>query len=164
MAFIHSTAQNFPVRWIGFTTGEYIYAIEEDNYSSKQSQVDFINSLLDRARLNVAKQVKISVSDNAKLVKSSLNGISSISYSSETVFSTDATMHLLRCDSEFRPDAKKGYAIAYLDKREVRDYCEKEAYRLLTQLESEFATAKKMIALGYKDRAKSILGRSGLRQ
>lgn len=154
---IDATGQNYPSKWIKFHSDGYIYAIESDMKPSNTSQTSFVNSLLDRARLNVAKQVNLSINDHAKLVKQSLNGITSVVYSSSTTYSTEATMRLLRTDSEYQQADGKGFAIAYLEKSEVCGYWSKEAERILLEQENGIAKAEKMIAMGYKEQAKPIL-------
>ena len=149
--------QEYPSRWKPFTSVMYIYSIEEDYKDSKTAQSDFVNLLLDQARLNVAKQVRISVTDQAKLVKKSLNGVTDIKYFSNTTYSTDASMRLLKTDTEFNPATGKGFAIAYLDKQELREYWSKEANRILSEQETEYSKADRMISLGYKERAKDAL-------
>lgn len=155
--FFDAAGQNFPSKWIKFHSDGYIYAIESDVKPSNTTQTSFVNSLLDRARLNVAKQVNLSINDYAKLVKQSLDGITSIVYSSSTTYSTEATMRLLRTDSEYQQADGKGFAIAYLDKIEVCGYWSKEAERILLEQENGIARAERMIALGYKEQAKPIL-------
>lgn len=149
--------QNYPLRWKEFTSVGYIYSIEEDHKDSKTSQSVFIEQLLNQARLNVAKQVNVSIADKSDLVKTSLNGVTDIKYLSHTTFTTDVSMRLLKTDSEYSSVSCIGYAIAYLDKLELRDYWSKEANRILSDHETDFANVEKMIALGYKERAKEAL-------
>lgn len=149
--------QNYPLRWKDFTSVGYIYSVEEDQKDSKTSQSVFIEQLLNQARLNVAKQVNVSIADKSDLVKTSLNGITDINYFSHTTFTTDVSMRLLKTDTEYLSASGKGYAIAYLDKLELCDYWSKEANRILSDHETDFANAEKMIALGYKERAKEAL-------
>lgn len=149
--------QEYPTRWKQFTSVLYIYSIEEDFKDSKTSQSDFINSLLNQARLNVAKQVSISIKDKAELVKNSLNGVTDIKYSSNTSYSTEASMRLLKTDSEYYSGTAKGFAIAYLDKNELREYWSKEANSILSKQETDYAKAERMISLGYKEKAKEAL-------
>ncbi len=149
--------QEYPTRWKQFTSVLYIYSIEEDFKDSKTSQSDFINSLLNQARLNVAKQVSILIKDKAELVKNSLNGVTDIKYSSNTTYSTEASIRLLKTDSEYYYGTAKGFAIAYLDKKELREYWSKEANRILSVQETDYAKAERMISLGYKERAKEAL-------
>lgn len=152
------TGQGCPPQWLRYTSDGYIHAVESDMIPSGESQTIFINSLIDRARLNVAKQLNISITDKAKLVKRSLDGITSISYSSVTSYSTEATMRLLRTDSYFQADNGEGFAIAYLDKIEVCGYWSKEAERIIQEQGSELSKAERLIALGYKEKAKLVLG------
>lgn len=152
-----AVGQDYPSRWQQFTTPWYIYAIEEDLKDSNTSQSAFINTLLNRARLNVAKQVNISIVDKADLVKKSLNGVTNIDYSSKTTYTTDTSMRLLKTDSEYYSGTAKGFAIAYLDKKELREYWSKEANRILSEQETDYAKAERMISLGYKQRAKETL-------
>lgn len=154
---LKATGQNYPSRWQRYTTPWYIYAIEEDYKNPETTQSVLINTLLNRARLNVAKQVNISIVDKADLVKKSLNGVTNIDYSSKTTYTTDASMHLLKTDSEYNSGLSKGYAIAYLDKKELWDYWAKEAGKILSGQETEIDKADRMIALGYKEKAKESL-------
>ena len=157
LCFYSIWGQNYPSRWKEFTSVGYIYSIEEDYKDSKTTQSVFIEQLLNQARLNVAKQVNVSIADKADLVKNSLNGITDINYFSHTTFTTDVSMRLLKTDSEYSSASGKGNAIAYLDKQELRDYWSKEANRILLEQETDLANAERMIALGYKERAKEAL-------
>lgn len=152
-----ATGQDYPARWQQYTTPWYIYAIEEDFKNPETTQSVLINTLLNRARLNVAKQVNISIVDKADLIKKSLNGVTNIDYSSETTYTTDASMHLLKTDSEYNSGSSKGFAIAYLDKKELWDYWSKEAGKILSDQETEYDKANRMITLGYKEKAKESL-------
>lgn len=157
LCFHNLWGQNYPLRWKDFTSVGYIYSIEEDQKDSKTSQSVFIEQLLNQARLNVAKQVNVSIVDKSDLVKTSLNGITDINYFSHTTFTTDVSMRLLKTDTEYSSASGKGYAIAYLDKQELRDYWSKEANRILSEHETDLSNAERMIALGYKERAKEAL-------
>lgn len=149
--------QFYPSRWTQFCSERYIYAIEKDECFSNSMQAAFIDDLLDRARLNVARQVSISVADKAQLVKEAINGVTNIAYSSNTKYSTEVTMKLLHTDTEYYASSRKGLAIAYIDKIEAYEYWTKEADRIITDLETDYCKADRMIALGYKERAKGVL-------
>lgn len=149
--------QNYPSRWKEFASVGYIYSIEEDYKDSKTTQSVFIEQLLNQARLNVAKQVNVSIADKADFVKNSLNGTTEINYFSHTAYTTDVSMRLLKTDTEYISASGKGFAIAYLDKHELREYWSKEANRILSEQETDLANAERMIALGYKEKAKETL-------
>ncbi|MCQ2051325.1 MAG: hypothetical protein MJY74_03885 [Bacteroidaceae bacterium] len=151
------TGQDCPLQWLRYTSDAYIHAVESDVIPSDTSQTVIINSLIDRARLNVAKQLNVSISDKAKLTKQSLDGITSVSYSSTTTYTTEATMRLLRTDSHFQADKGEGFAIAYLDKNEVCGYWSKEAEKVIQNQGNELSKAERLISLGYKENAKPIL-------
>lgn len=149
--------QNYPARWTEYVSERYIRSIEEDEYEKGTSQSAFINGLKDRARLNVAKQISISVDDKAQLIKESIKGVTNVTYVSRTEYSTNLTMRLLHTDVEYNSTTDIGYAIAYLDKVEACGYWSKEAERVLTEIETGINNAEKMISLGYKERAKVVL-------
>jgi len=149
--------QDYPDRWTQFNSERYIHSIEEGEYVVGMSKSAFLNDMVDRARLNVAKQISISVEDKAQLLKESINGISNVAYSSHTEYTTSLTMKLLHTETEYLGTIEKGFAIAYLDKVEACGYWSKEAEKVLTEIETGINKAEKMMSLGYKERAKVVI-------
>ncbi len=149
--------QDYPAKWTEYVSERYIRSIEDGEYEKGTSQSAFINGLIDRARLNVAKQISISVDDKAQLIKESIRGVTNVIYASRTEYSTNLTMKLLHTDVEYNSTTHIGYAIAYLDKVEACGYWSKEAERVLTEIETGINNAEKMISQGYKERAKVVL-------
>ena len=145
----------YPLKWNTLTSDRYIYAIEEDENTEGVSQPVFLNELLNRARLNVARQLNVSVSEQATLVKDAVAGMTRVSYASVATFSTTASLQLLRTETDYQNGM--GAAIAYLDKSELCAYWSDEANRILTEQELKTDKARRMMALGYKKKAKAAL-------
>lgn len=81
-AFLSVNAQECPPEWVKFTYGGYFYDIQSDKNNRSFSETDFKNHLLNIARTNLAKQIKVSVQDVAELNKVSVDGRTAINYSS----------------------------------------------------------------------------------
>ena len=112
---------------------------------------------MNEARLSVAKQVSVHIASEENLFQQSLDGYASTRYFSRSTCSTDASMHLLRTDSHYDEATKKGSAIAWLDKGELRTYWSGVADKTLLDFELTVDKAEKMIRMGYKEKAKEQL-------
>ncbi len=151
------SAQTVLPQWLFISAGETIYAVEQGVNNGNLSQTDFLKQLLNEARLNVSKQVSVHIASEEILFQQSLNGTASTRYFSSSRCSTDASMHLLRTDSHYDVATKKGAAIAWFDKAELRTYWSGVADKTLLDFELAVDKVEKMIRMGYKEKAKEQL-------
>ena len=148
------TAQSIPPEWILYTSSGYISDFQCDYNTKELPETDFKQYLLSVARSNLAKQVQVSVKEQAVLEKLSVNGHTSINYSSTSVFSTDVALKLVETKTMYIPSTKEGFAIAYIDKSAGIRYWSNELNIVLGSIESCCKVAQAYISTGFKDKAK----------
>ncbi|MCM1555863.1 MAG: LPP20 family lipoprotein [Bacteroides sp.] len=155
-------AQECPPEWVQYTYGNrYLYGIEKDVNGAGRSEIDFKNTLLDMARTNLAKQVKVQVVDNTFMEKMAVNGRSSIRFSSRTDFSTDVNMELVQTKTLYSAAKREGWAIAYIDKAAAGTFYKNKVEVLLRKADNTLTNANNYIISGFKgkasDEAKAML-------
>lgn len=150
-------AQQYPPEWVKYTSGGYMYDIQSDINSGNMSETKFKDNLLNIARTNLAKQIQVQVQDEAKLNKSSLNGKTSISYLSETRFSTDVNLKLVETKTSYNSTTKEGYAIAFIDRDAARNYYKNELMLVYNKIDNSVVLSENFIEVGFKAKAKSEL-------
>lgn len=149
-----SVAQQYPPEWGLYTSGGYIFDIQSDYNSRNQSETEFKNYLLNIARTNLAKQIRVQVQDFAELNKKSIDGNSTVVYTSKTHFSTDVELKLVETKTYYYPETKQGYAIAYIDKNAACQYYRNAVATILNKADNSLALARGFIGSGFKHRAK----------
>ena len=156
-AFLHVNAQECPPEWIKYTYDGYFYDIQSDKNTRNISETDFKNYLLNIARTNLAKQIKISVQDVAHLNKVSVNGRTAINYASSTMFSTDVDMKLVETKTLYNPTSHVGYAIAYIDRDVARNYYKNELALVYNKINNSVTLSDNYISAGFKSKAQTEL-------
>lgn len=136
-----SIAQDYPPEWIHYASGDYLFDIQSDHNSRNQSEMEFRNYLLNIARTNIAKQIRMRVRDFAELNKESIDGNTAIAYTSETQFSTDVDLKFVETKTCYDSDAKHGYAIAYIDKHAACRYYQNEIGSFLCKADNSLTIA-----------------------
>ena len=159
-AFLHVDAQECPPEWVRYTYGGYIYDIQSDNNNRNLSETDFKNYLLNIARTNLAKQIKVSVQDVAQLNKVSVDGRTTIGYTSSTRFSTDVDMKLVETKTLYNSATREGYAIAYIDRDAARSYYRNELMLVYNKINNSVALADNFVEAGFKSKAQGELEKS----
>lgn len=153
----HSYGQQYPPEWIKYTYDNYLFAIEKDVNSKKITETAFKEGLLKAAQANLARQIEVSVVDNANFSKVSENGYSSVTYVSNTQYSTDVTLNLVETRTFYDASTRQGYAIAFIDKGAALRFWLNEYNMLIGQTQNTIAVAQTYVETGFKDRAKSEL-------
>lgn len=156
-AFLRVNAQECPPEWGKYTYGGYFYDIQSDNNSRNLTETDFKNYLMNIARTNLAKQIKVSVQDVAQLDKVSADGRTAINYASRTTFSTDVDMKLVETKTLYNPTSRLGYAIAYIDRDAARNYYNNELTLVYNKINNSVALADSYVAAGFKSKAQTEL-------
>lgn len=147
-------AQQYPPEWLRYTSGGYLFDIQSERNLRNRSETAFNNYLLNIARTNIAKQVRLQVHDFAELNKKSIDGSSTVVYTSNTYFSTDVELKLVETKTYYDPETKQGYAIAYIDKYAACQYYRNAVASLLNKADNSLALARDFIGAGFKHRAK----------
>lgn len=156
-AFLRINAQECPPEWVKYTYGGYFYDIQSDHNNRNLSETDFKNYLLNNARANLAKQIKMSVHDSAELNKIAVDGRTSIRYSSNSEFSTDLNMKLVETKTLYNPNNHEGSAIAYIDRDAALKYYKNELILTYNKIKNSVKIAENYISTGFKSKAKSEL-------
>ncbi len=156
-AFLHVNAQECPPEWVGYTYGGYFYDIQNDNNNRNLSETEFKNYLLNVARANLAKQIKVSVQDVAELKKTSVDGSTTINYASNTTFSTGVDMKLVETKTLYNPASREGYAIAYIDRDAARNYYRNELTLVYNKINNSMVLADNFVSAGFKGKAQTEL-------
>lgn len=154
---VNVTAQQYPLEWKQYVAGGYLYDIQNDIRATSESEYSLKNRLADVSRINLAKQVKIKIEDNATLYVTSDNGYTDREYVSLTQFSTNLDMKLVETRTYYNPETNEGYAIAFVEKRDACRYYENEFFQLINTLENTLIIAENYSNTGYKESAKTEL-------
>ncbi|MCH5311549.1 MAG: hypothetical protein J1E57_06300 [Prevotella sp.] len=156
-------AQQYPSEWVKYTHDGYMYDIQSDCNNKNLTETDFKNYLLNIARTNLAKQIQVRVQDVATLKKTSVDGRTSITYSSMTNFSTDVNLKLVEVKTTYNSTTQTGYAIAYIDRNAARNYYTNELSIIYNKVNNSITLADNFVASGFKSKAQTEL-ESSLKQ
>lgn len=147
-------AQECPPEWVQYTNGNrYLYSIEKEVNGTGKSETEFKNMLLNIARTNLAKQIKVQVVDNTVIEKLAVNGRSSIRFGSRTDFSTDVDMELVQTKTLYNSSSRQGWAIAYIDKAAAGTFYKNKVEVLLRKADNTLTNANNYILSGFKGKA-----------
>lgn len=153
-------AQNYPPEWVKYTFGEYLFDFQNDYNSRNLTETDFKNHLLNIARTNLAKQVKVQVQDFTQMNKTAVNGRTNITYGSATTFRTDVDLKLVETQTKYNPATKEGFAIACINKEKGRSFYTNNLMMLANQIENGITMAGNYISAGFKPKAQAELQQS----
>lgn len=142
------SAQQYPSEWVRYTSDGYFHDIE----SSVNKQ-----EALDQARTNLARQIQVRVAEVSQMKKNSINGRSSISYSSSKTLSTDVDMNLSETKSYYDASQGKHYVMVFIDKAAACTYYENEVKMLISNTGNAITIADNYIGTGFKTKAKTEL-------
>ena len=141
-------SQGYPSEWGRYTGDAYYHDIESD--ASKQAA-------LDRARVNLARQVQVRVSEVSQMQKQAVNGRSSILYHSQQDFATDVDMDLVESRTHYNPADGRHYALVFIDKAAACTYYDNQMQMTIRNLDNAIAIASDYVSKGFKQRAKAEL-------
>lgn len=150
----------YPAAWGPYTQAGYFSEVQSDLNTRGWSESAFVNHLLNLARTNLAKQLKVQVKDHAVMSKKSFNGRTNINYQTTTEFSTDLELKLVETRSYYNSATKEGAAIAFIDKAAARRYYANELQILLNGGVNALTIADNYAASGFKARAQEELERA----
>lgn len=150
-------AQSYPPEWVKYTSGGYLADIQSDRNTRNLSDTDFKNYLLNLARTNLAKQVRMHIEEVADMKKIAVDGRTSIVYSSDTRFSTDLDLKLVETKTSYDSRSEEYYAIAYIDKEAARNYYRNASMLSANKIGNSIELARSYIAAGFKTKARQEL-------
>lgn len=150
-------AAGYPEEWAYYTSSACVFDVQTGQNDENMNETSFRNYLVDLARTNLAKSVKMSISDRAELAKQALDGQTSVAYASSTIFSTDVELSLLKTASLYEKSTKTGYAIAYIEKQAALDFYRNAALMAFDELEVCLRAAEDYIGEGLVRKAEERL-------
>ncbi len=150
-------AQSYPPEWVQYTGSGYFYDIQSDYNHRGLSETEFKNWLLDIARSNLARQIQTQVTEQASLNKQAIDGHTTVSYASNSQFSTQVNLKLVETKISYNPSTQEGYAIAYLNKVSGLSYYKYEINHHFETIENGLSIAHNYIQSGFKGKAKEEL-------
>lgn len=150
-------AQQYPLEWMKYTSDGYLADIQSDRNIRNLPDTEFKNYLLNLARTNLAKQVRMHIEEVAEMKKSAVDGRTSIIYSSETRFSTDLDLKLVETKTLYDSHSGEYYAIAYIDKDAARNYYKNALMMASNKIDNSIELARSFITAGFKTKARQEL-------
>lgn len=130
-----SFSQNIPPEWLPYTREGYFFSVKHETHKKKVSESEFVEYLLGLARSDVAKQIKINVSDAASIEKNAANGVTSVSYKASSNFSTDVTLRYVETRTRYDKKKREGYAIAWISKSDLQNIYTERADKVISMLD-----------------------------
>lgn len=150
----------YPEEWAFYTSGACVYDIQSGRNDRDMSETAFLNYLSDLARTNIARAVRVSITDIAELSRQAVDGRTSTEYSSLTTFSTDMELNLVKTVTDYDRNTGTGYAIAYIVKQEAMDFYHNEIVMAFDRMDGLMSTARNLASEGMVPKAREAL--SGL--
>ena len=157
LTVVSLNAQSYPLEWRKYTSDEYFHAIESGVNEQKLPEEKFRNDLLDIARSNLAKQIKVRVEELSQMNKDVVNGNANIYYSSQRNLSTNIDMHFVESESHVDIVTSKQYVIVFINKADACQYYVKEMNLFLSRIDNQMAIADNYESTGFKSKAKEEL-------
>ncbi len=134
-SIVFGFSQNIPPEWLQYTREGYYYSVKHETHKKKVNENEFLEYLLGLARADIAKQIKISISDAASLEKHAENGVSRITYKASSNFSTDVTLRYVETRTYYDKKKREGYAIAWLSKEDLQHIYAERAEKVISMLD-----------------------------
>ena len=104
-----TAAAQYPSEWRRYTSPGFLYDIQSGQNDGDMSETAFRNYLTDLARTNIARSVRMDISDRAEMSRQSTDGRTTMDYSSVTLLSTDVELSLVKTESAYDRTTKAGY-------------------------------------------------------
>lgn len=150
-------AQSCPLEWEIYQSPKYFSNVQSGSNPEGLSTNEYFEILTSSAISGLARQLEVTVNETAELEKISNNGISSVSYSSKSTYSTDVKLKLVNTKTLFSKKDNTYYAIAYIEKSSTISYFKKVIEDNLSAVERLYNNSNDLISLGYKEKAKKEL-------
>ena len=112
-----TAAAQYPSEWRRYTSPGFLYDIQSGQNDRDMSETAFRNYLTDLARTNIARSVRMNISDRAEMSRQSTDGRTTMDYSSVTLFSTDVELSLVKTESAYDRTTKAGETLGKMKDR-----------------------------------------------
>lgn len=150
-------AQSHPTEWEVYMSPKYFYSIQSGANPKGLPNNEYFDILTSSAISGLARQMEVKVNETAELEKSSVNGLSTVSYSSHSSYTTDVKLKLVTTKTQFSKRENTWYAIAFIEKNAAISFFKKEIEDNLSAAERLYNNANDLISLSYKEKAKNEL-------
>lgn len=150
-------AQSYPPEWEVYQSPKYFCSIQSGLNPERMDDNEYFDILTSSAISGLARQLEVRVNETAELDKRSNSGLSSVSYSSKTSYSSDVKLKLVTTQTHYSKRESTWYAIAFIDKSSAISFFKKEIEDKLSTANRLYNNANDLISLGYKERAKNEL-------
>lgn len=152
----------YPPEWKIYASGGYLFDVQSDSNRNNQSETLLKNELLEVARTNVAKQIKLQVQNRAQMKMTSVDGHSHHSFDSKTELETSSVLRFVKTLTDYDIGQKRAYAMAYINKEEVRQFWFNELAMLNNKIETAISVAGMYLQVGENTLARSELQKARL--
>ena len=127
--------EQMPSEWKIYTREDCFYSVSHEINRKNLSESEFREYLLNEARAEVARQIKIIVHDVSSLETNAVNGKGEVVYRASSNFSTDVTLRYLKTRSVYDAKKKEGYAIAWISRSDLQDIYKSRAAKVAAMLD-----------------------------
>lgn len=156
-SLVATAQQSYPTEWNAYMQKGYLSEVQSDINRRDLTESEFLNLLVNNARVNLAKQIQVRVQDHALMHKEAINGRTNISYNVQTRFSTDVELKLVETRTFYDANRDEGAAIAFIDKAAARRFYLNAVEILLNKCDNASTIARNYIDQGFKTRAQEEL-------
>lgn len=127
--------EQMPPEWKNYTREDCFYSVLHETIKKNLSESEFREYLMNEARGEVARQIKIIVNDVSSLQTTAVNGKGEIVYRASSNFSTDVTLRYLKTRSIYDAKKREGYAIAWISRSDLQDIYKSRAAKVAAMLD-----------------------------
>lgn len=151
------SAADYPEEWAFYTSEACVYDVQSGRNDGNMAETAFLNYLTDLARTNIARSVSMGITDHAELSRQAVDGRTSTHYSSQTVFSTDVELSLVKTEAEYDRKTGIGYAIAYIEKHEALEFYRNKILMAFDEMDGFLSAARNLSSEGMVTKARDKL-------
>ena len=127
--------EQMPSEWKNFTREDCFYSVAHEMNRKNLPEGEFREYLMNEARAEVARQIKIIVHDVSSLETNAVNGKGEVVYRASSNFSTDVTLRYLKTRSVYDAKKREGYAIAWISRSDLQDIYKSRASKVAAMLD-----------------------------
>lgn len=127
--------EQMPSEWKNYTREDCFYSVSHEINKRNLTESEFREYLMNEARAEVARQIKIIVHDVSSLETNAVNGNGEVVYRASSNFSTDVTLRYLKTRSVYDAKKKEGYAIAWISRSDLQDIYKARAAKVKAMLD-----------------------------
>lgn len=147
-------AQSIPAEWEIYQSPKYFSNVQSGSNPEGLPINEYLEFLTSSAISWLARQLEVKVHETAELEKNSVDGISSVSYSSKSTYGTDVKLKLVVTKTYYSKKDNLWSTIAFIEKASTTAYFKKVIEDNLSTAERIYNNANDLIGLGYKEKAK----------